>query len=71
MKSAPMSQQSPQFHPFFDPWRGGKPLRSPEKISIALLVGGGVTALQYFSVADKQVFFDQESWIKGWNWGDC
>lgn len=51
------------FYPFFDPYLNGKLLSWPQKIAVSVAYGGAYSALQYWNLNDKAVFFDQACWI--------
>ena len=60
-----MSSRQTDFYPFYDPLRDGVTLSYPSKIGISLGMGAFYVLLQYFSLPDKMVFFQQYSWILG------
>lgn len=56
---------SPEFFPFFDPRLNGRQLPWPAKLGISLGVGVCYLFLQYLTLPEKTVFFEQFSWILG------
>lgn len=60
-----MNNETSQFYPFYDPYRGGDTLGYPAKISISLGCGAFYLLLQYYALPDKMVFFRQYCWILG------
>jgi len=60
-----MAHETSRFHPFFDPYRQGRPLTTRVRVAIALGVGALFTALNYLALPDKRDFFEQETWIVG------
>lgn len=58
-----MTETTPHYYPFFDPWRDGAPLRWYEKIAIALSLGAAYGVLQFVNLDDKAVFMAQSCWL--------
>jgi hypothetical protein len=58
-----MSDSIPNYYPFFDPWRDGKPLRWYQKIAIAVGIGVAYGALQFINLDEKAVFWEQRCWM--------
>lgn len=60
-----MDSKSSEFYPFYDPQKAWGTLGYPAKIGIALGVGAFYVLLQYYTLPDKTVFFQQYCWILG------
>tara|TARA_B110000858_G_scaffold196515_1_gene255523 strand:+ start:29394 stop:30371 length:978 start_codon:yes stop_codon:yes gene_type:complete len=58
----PSSQKS-NFYPFYDPYSDSGGLGYASKLGISLTFGAGYALLQYYSLADKMVFFRENCWI--------
>ena len=58
-----MNGSVPQYYPFFDPWRDGRPLRWYQKILIAVAIGLAYSVLQFWLLEDKATFMAQRCWM--------